>query len=73
VEGSLYTVVVNDEGQYSIWPAHRAVPLGWNAAGKQGSKEDCLSYIASVWTDMRPLSLQRQMDGEPDQMQSEPT
>jgi MbtH protein len=71
VDSSLYEVVVNDEGQYSIWPAHRTAPQGWRAAGKQGSKDDCLSYIASVWTDMRPLSLRRQMDEGADQMPSE--
>lgn len=56
-----YAVVVNDEEQYSIWPAEKEIPLGWNKAGKQGSKEACLSHIKEVWTDMRPLSLRKQM------------
>ena len=50
-------VVVNQEGQYSIWPTDRPIPLGWREAGKAGSKAECLSYIEEVWTDMRPLSL----------------
>ncbi|HKR15455.1 MAG TPA: MbtH family protein [Pyrinomonadaceae bacterium] len=57
-----YKVVLNHEEQYSIWPAGRENALGWNDAGKQGNKEECLSYIKEVWTDMRPLSLRRQMD-----------
>ena len=57
----LYRVVVNHEGQYSIWMLDRDLPLGWQDAGKQGPKDDCLSYIEQVWTDMRPLSLQRSM------------
>lgn len=57
-----YKVVLNHEEQYSIWPADRENALGWNDAGKQGNKEECLSYIKEVWTDMRPLSLRRQMD-----------
>ena len=58
---TLYQVVANDEEQYSIWQLDKALPLGWNAAGKQGSKEVCLEYIKEVWTDMRPLSLRKQM------------
>jgi MbtH protein len=56
-----YTVVMNDEEQYSIWPADRELPLGWRAAGKSGLKAECLSYIEQVWTDMRPLSLRTKM------------
>ena len=58
---TVYTVVVNHEEQYSIWPADRELPLGWSAAGKQGSKAECLAYIESVWTDMRPKSLRDRM------------
>ena len=57
-----YKVVVNHEEQYSIWPADRENPLGWRDVGKQGPKEECLEYIKQVWTDMRPLSLRKQMD-----------
>jgi MbtH protein len=56
-----YTVVVNDEEQYSIWPAGRELPAGWREAGRQGAKEDCLAYVEEVWTDMRPLSLRKAM------------
>ena len=57
-----YKVVVNHEEQYSIWPADRENPLGWNDGGLSGSKQECLSYIEQVWTDMRPLSLRKQME-----------
>jgi MbtH protein len=57
-----YHVVVNGEEQYSIWPAYKALPAGWREAGKTGLKPECLEYIKTVWTDMRPLSLRRQMD-----------
>jgi MbtH protein len=57
-----YQVLVNQEGQYSIWPAAKALPEGWTGAGKQGPKDTCLAYISEVWTDMRPLSLRRQME-----------
>lgn len=57
-----YKVVVNDEEQYSIWPADRENALGWRDAGKSGTKDECLSYIEEVWTDMRPLSVRKRMD-----------
>ena len=58
---TVYKVVVNHEQQYSIYPADRANPLGWNDAGKTGPKAECLAYVREVWTDMRPLSLRLRM------------
>jgi MbtH protein len=59
---SIYKVVVNHEKQYSIWPQDRENPLGWFDEGKTGPKRDCLDHIDKVWTDMRPLSLQKHME-----------
>lgn len=61
-DNTIYKVVMNQEEQYSIWPADREVPLGWNAVGKSGTKAECLAYIEEVWTDMRPLSLRKKME-----------
>lgn len=60
-DNRIYKVVVNHEEQYSIWPADRENALGWNDAGKSGTKEECLAYIKEIWTDMRPLSLRKKM------------
>ena len=57
-----HVVVVNDEEQYSIWPADRENAPGWRDAGKSGLKAECLEYIKEVWTDMRPLSLRKKME-----------
>jgi MbtH protein len=57
-----YKVLLNQEEQYSIFPADRENPLGWKDAGKSGSKTECLVYIKEVWTDMRPLSLRKKME-----------
>jgi MbtH protein len=56
-----YDVVVNHEEQYSIWLAHKEVPAGWRATGFSGTKAECLAHVDEVWTDMRPLSLRRQL------------
>jgi MbtH protein len=61
---TIYKVVVNHEEQYSIWPADRENALGWQDAGKSGTKQECLDYIKEVWTDMRPLSLRKQMEAD---------
>jgi MbtH protein len=57
-----YTVVMNHEEQYSIWPTGKQIPGGWVAVGKEGFKAECLQYIEEVWVDMRPLSLRKKME-----------
>lgn len=59
---TLYTVVINHEEQYSIWPANRELPAGWNRVGEPCLKSACLERIKEVWTDMRPLSLRKKME-----------
>jgi MbtH protein len=64
IDQTIYRVVMNHEEQYSIWPVSRELPLGWQDAGKTGSKQECVSHINEVWTDMRPLSLRKFMDAQ---------
>jgi MbtH protein len=52
-----FLVLVNHEGQHSLWPAFREVPQGWTQAGAAGGRQHCLDWIESHWTDMRPRSL----------------
>lgn len=56
-----YLVVRNDEEQYSIWRADRALPAGWHPEGLRGGRQACLDHIGEIWTDMRPLSLRRRL------------
>lgn len=60
---TIYQVVINDEEQFSIWPADREPPDGWRATGPRSVKQECLDYIEENWTDMRPLSVRQQLDG----------
>ena len=63
-DGTLYKVVINHEEQFSIWPADgRELPTGWREIGEPRSKQECLAYIEENWTDMRPASVRRHMDG----------
>ncbi|WP_405719249.1 MbtH family protein [Streptomyces sp. NBC_01537] len=53
----VYRVLVNDEGQHSLWPDFVDVPAGWTAAHGPAGRQECLEYIETNWTDMRPKSL----------------
>ncbi|MYQ40710.1 MbtH family NRPS accessory protein [Streptomyces sp. SID4921] len=57
-----FHVVVNGEGQYSIWPESADVPAGWTVCHGPTDRSSCLDYINSHWTDMRPLSLVAHME-----------
>jgi MbtH protein len=61
IDGDLLKVIVNEEGQYSIWPEKKETPAGWKETGFSGSKAECSEYVDKVWTDMRPISLQKAM------------
>jgi MbtH protein len=62
-EGS-YFALVNDEGQYSLWPTFVEVPAGWAIAHPEDRRQACLDYINEHWTDMRPQSLIDAMNAE---------
>lgn len=55
-EGRFF-VLVNDERQYSLWPAFAEVPAGWTVVHGEDTREACLEHIDQNWTDMRPKSL----------------
>lgn len=56
-----FFVLVNDEGQHSLWPAFADVPEGWSVVHSEASRETCLAYVSEHWTDQRPKSLIRAM------------
>ncbi|MFI0480786.1 MbtH family protein [Actinomadura sp. 9N215] len=57
-----FFVLVNDEGQHSLWPAFIETPAGWTAVHGEADRASCLEYVERNWTDMRPKSLIRAMD-----------
>ncbi|MEU4823072.1 MbtH family protein [Actinomadura citrea] len=52
-----YLVLVNDEGQHSLWPSFAEVPAGWTVAKDEDTRQACLDFVDENWTDMRPKSL----------------
>lgn len=56
-EEGRYLVLVNDEGQHSLWPSFVPVPEGWQVTFGEDSRQACLDHVEREWTDMRPKSL----------------
>ncbi len=61
-EDGRYLVLVNDEGQHSLWPAFAEVPAGWLVIFGEDTRAACLDFVEKNWTDMRPKSLIAEMD-----------
>jgi MbtH protein len=70
-EDGIYLALINDEGQYSLWPSFADVPAGWTVAHGEGSRQACLDFIEENWTDMRPNSLIREMEEDERQRKQE--
>ncbi|MFC6082153.1 MbtH family protein [Sphaerisporangium aureirubrum] len=60
-EDGTFFALINDEGQYSLWPAFADVPAGWETVFGEATRKECLDFIEENWTDMRPKSLIEEM------------
>jgi MbtH protein len=61
-EDGRYFVLINAEGQHSLWPGFADVPDGWEVAYGEDGRRECLDFIEKNWTDMRPKSLIEAME-----------
>ena len=61
-ENGTFHVLVNEEGQHSLWPAFIDVPQGWTVVHASDTRAACLDYVNKNWTDMRPKSLIKRMN-----------
>ncbi|MEV0777126.1 MbtH family protein [Streptomyces sp. NPDC050433] len=57
-----FLVLVNDEGQHSLWPSFAEVPGGWTIVLEENTRQACLDHIEANWTDLRPRSLAASTD-----------
>jgi MbtH protein len=58
-----FFALVNDEGQFSLWPVFAEVPSGWTVDHGPDTRAACLDHIEKSWRDMRPRSLVERMGG----------
>ncbi|KJY18696.1 MULTISPECIES: MbtH family protein [Streptomyces] len=61
-DNSGYLVLVNDENQHSLWPVWIDVPAGWTTVHGEAPRQECLDWIETNWTDIRPASLLATID-----------
>lgn len=71
-EDANYFVLINDEGQHSLWPVFADVPAGWEIIFGEDKRQACLDFVEKNWTDMRPKSLIRQMEADAAARQNSP-
>ncbi|MCX5041330.1 MULTISPECIES: MbtH family protein [Streptomyces] len=57
-----FLVLVNHEGQHSLWPSFAQVPGGWTVALEENTRDACLEFVETNWTDLRPRSLAESAD-----------
>ena len=57
IDGDFFKVLVNSEGQHSLWPASKEIPRGWEQKGETVTKEEFLEKVNSVWLYIKPKSL----------------
>lgn len=46
-EHGTYVVLMNQDGQYSLWPAFIHIPAGWEVVCGEASRAACIDYISS--------------------------
>jgi uncharacterized protein YbdZ (MbtH family) len=63
-ESGTFVVLVNGEGQFSLWPESIATPAGWDVSHGPSARADCIDFVEANWTDMRPRSLVVATEGE---------
>jgi MbtH protein len=56
-KNATFLVLVNEEGQHSLWPSFIEVPAGWQVALAAADRAACSAFVEANWTDMRPRSL----------------
>jgi uncharacterized protein YbdZ (MbtH family) len=61
-ENGIFHVLINEEGQHSLWPSFVDIPTGWTIIFKAGGRAECLDFINRNWNDMRPRSLIEKMN-----------
>lgn len=61
-EAGIFHVLVNEEGQHSLWPSFVDIPAGWTIVCEARGRAECLDFINKNWTDMRPRSLIERMN-----------
>jgi MbtH protein len=52
VQDSAFSVLVNEQGQHSLWPDFAGVPAGWTVVHGPAARDSCVDYVNANWTDL---------------------
>ncbi len=52
-----FYVLVDEEGQHSLWPVFAAIPSGWTIAHGPRMREQCLEFVAARRPDPHPAAI----------------
>ncbi|MEU7764085.1 MbtH family protein [Nocardia sp. NPDC049190] len=63
-DAAKFYVLINAEGEHSLWPVFASVPDGWTIAFGAAPRKSCLRYVETHWVDLRPVSLIETMPDE---------
>ncbi|WP_282082591.1 MbtH family protein [Streptomyces tendae] len=64
-EDDVYVVLLNAEGQHSMWPENIGVPQGWNVVFGPAARTACLAHVEEHWNVLAPVDRARSvMSGE---------
>ena len=53
-EDATFHVLVNDSGQYSLWPQFAAIPAGWTSRLGPVPRQEAVRHVEECWTSLRP-------------------
>ncbi|CAO5236483.1 MbtH family protein [Frankia sp. AgKG'84/4] len=63
-ENGTFHVLVNDEGQRSLWPTFAPLPAGWRTVLADADRSSCLEHVLAHWCDLRPARLSARLTGQ---------
>jgi MbtH protein len=56
VQRVVFGIVANDDGQFSVWPTHRRLPLGWRHIGPTGTRAEMHAWIREQFVETVPAT-----------------
>lgn len=54
----VFRVLVNAQGQYSLWPDFADLPGGWQCCFGPADRAQCLAHVDQHWTAINPFAPQ---------------
>lgn len=51
----LFHLLLNPQGQYSLWPVFAALPQGWQAVFGPADAAGCNAWLKEHWSNLHPL------------------